>query len=60
LHSQSYTARQIVQDCGGDYLLTVKDNQSGIHKTLKQLWNGRQAASPPSDINAKCGSDTGD
>jgi hypothetical protein len=36
LHTQQETAREIVQEAGGDYLLTVKKNQRGIHKTLAQ------------------------
>ena len=59
LHTQVDTARQIVQDCGGDYLLTVKGNQKGINKTLQQLWNGRKAAFPPSAANATSGTDSG-
>ncbi len=51
LHSQVDTARQIVQGCGADYVLTVKGNQKGVGKTLQQLWNGRKAAFPPSDAN---------
>ena len=48
LNTQQETARQIVQDCGGDYVLTVKGNQPGISKTLTQLWNRAQGAFPPS------------
>ena len=40
LHTQTETAHQIVQDCGGDYVLTVKGNQKGIGETLQQLWEG--------------------
>jgi hypothetical protein len=32
LHTNQETARQIVQDLGADYLLTVKTNQSGLHE----------------------------
>ena len=56
LHTQVETARQIVQDCGGDYVLTVKGNQKGIGETLQQLWEGgRKAAFPPSALNAGSG-----
>jgi hypothetical protein len=48
LHTQVETARQIVQDCGGDYVLTVKGNQKGIGKTLQQLWKGAHGAFSPS------------
>jgi hypothetical protein len=60
LHTQVDTARQIVQDCGGDYLLTVKGNQKGLQKTLQQLWDGRKAAFPPSTTHTTGGSNPGD
>jgi hypothetical protein len=34
LHTQAETARIIVQEKGGDYLLSVKGNQAGIAETL--------------------------
>jgi hypothetical protein len=43
VNTQIETARQVVQDCGGDYLLTVKGNQKGLGETLDQLWAGAQA-----------------
>ena len=33
LHTQTETARDIVLERGGDYLLTVKDNQLKLHQT---------------------------
>jgi hypothetical protein len=48
LHTQAETARQVVQDCGGDYALTVKGNQKGLSETLKQLWEGSHSAFSPS------------
>jgi hypothetical protein len=51
LHTQVETARQIVQDCGGDYVLTVKGNQKGIGETLQKLWDGRQGAFSPSALD---------
>jgi predicted transposase YbfD/YdcC len=48
LNTQKETARQVVQDCGGDYLLTVKGNQKGIGQTLNQLWAGAHSAFSPS------------
>ena len=36
LHTQDETARQIVQEAGGDYLLTVKANQKKLRQTLAQ------------------------
>jgi hypothetical protein len=37
LHTQNPSAREIVQDCGGDYLMTVKANQKGLLKNLRQV-----------------------
>jgi hypothetical protein len=37
LHTNQQTARQIVQDLGAAYLLTVKTNQPGLHQTARQL-----------------------
>jgi hypothetical protein len=48
LNTQQETSRQVVQDCGGDYVLTVKGNQKGIGRTLDQLWAGAHSAFPPS------------
>ncbi len=36
LHTQQDTGRQIVQEAGGDYLLTVKANQKELRQTLAQ------------------------
>jgi hypothetical protein len=55
LHTQVETARQIVQDCGGDYVLTVKGNQKGIGRTLEQLWDGAQGAFSPSALGIGSG-----
>jgi hypothetical protein len=35
LHTQKATAAQIVQEAGGDYLLSVKGNQGSLQKTLE-------------------------
>jgi hypothetical protein len=40
LNTQAETARVIVQDKGGDYLFTVKGNQSGVKKNVSQLHRG--------------------
>jgi len=48
LNTQQETARQVVEDCGGDYVLTVKGNQKGIAQTLDQLWAGAHGAFSPS------------
>jgi hypothetical protein len=47
LHTQQKTARSVVLEGGGDYLLTVKDNQEGLHDTLKTLVPPVPAAFPP-------------
>jgi len=36
LHTQKATAAQIVQEAGGDYLLSVKGNQPGLENTLEK------------------------
>ena len=51
LNTQTETARQVVQTCGGDYVLTVKGNQKGLSETLEQLWNGARGAFPPSALD---------
>jgi hypothetical protein len=49
LHTQSETARHLVQEAGADYLFTVKNNQKGLRRTLGQLLAPAQAgAFPPS------------
>ena len=45
LHTQDETARQILHQQGGDFLLTVKANQLTVHKTLENLF-AKQAFSP--------------
>jgi len=37
LHTQSDTARHLVQERGGDYLFTVKDNQPTLRQTVQTL-----------------------
>ncbi len=48
LHTQTETARALVQEAGADYLLTVKDNQKGIRRTLRTLFAAAPAAFSPS------------
>src|SRR5271157_4511333 len=48
LHTQTETGLDAVQEHGADYLLTVKDNQPGIHETIKKLLPEIPAAFPPS------------
>jgi hypothetical protein len=48
LHTQTETARLIVQDRGADYLLTVKGNQPTVAESVQQLHTGLQHAFSPS------------
>jgi hypothetical protein len=57
LHTQMETAGRIVQEAGGDYLLTVKDNQRGIRRTVQQLMAGAPASFSPSASDADSGVD---
>ncbi len=52
LHTQQETAREIVQEAGGDYLLTVKKNQRGIRHTLAQALADIPASFSPSAQHA--------
>ena len=47
LHTQTQTARDIVLEGGGDYLLTVKDNQLKLHQNIQKLLPAPQADFPP-------------
>lgn len=47
LHTQSQTGLDLVQEHGAHYTLTVKDNQPGIHDTIKKLLPEIPAAFPP-------------
>jgi hypothetical protein len=51
LHTQTETALDLVQEHGAHYTLTVKDNQPGIHETIKKLLPDIPAAFPPSGID---------
>ena len=51
LHTQTETALDLVQKHGAHYTLTVKDNQPGIHETIKKLLPEIPAAFPPSGID---------
>jgi len=50
LHTQSDTARTLLQEAGADYIFTVKDNQKGLRRTLGQVLAPARAgaAFPPS------------
>ena len=54
LHTQDATARQVLYEQGGDYLLTVKANQPTVQETLENLFR-KQAFSPSAH-----GADPGD
>jgi len=45
MHTQDETAKQILFEGGGDYLLTVKGNQSTLERDLKKLFE-KQSFSP--------------
>jgi hypothetical protein len=61
LHTQHETAKQILLEGGGDYLLTVKANQSTLEKTLAHLFV-KQSFSPSAhtqDAGAQTGAQPG-
>ena len=49
LHTQVETACQLVQESGADYMLTIKDNQKGVRRTVKTLFAATPAAFSPSE-----------
>ena len=56
LHTQQDTGRQIVQEAGGDFLLTVKANQKELRQTLaKRLPASEQLFSPSTTLAAPLG-----
>jgi len=58
LHTQQGTARPIVQEAGGDFLLTVKANQNELRQTLAQrLPTSEQLFSPSTTLAAPLGPD---
>jgi hypothetical protein len=52
LNTQDETARAIVLEGGGHYLLTVKGNQPTVEANIKKLVPAPQADFPPSGTNA--------
>jgi len=48
LHTQDQTARIVVQERGGDYLMTVKGNQPGVAAELKKRRNSLRRSFSPS------------
>ena len=59
LHTQIETAQDLVTEHGGDYLFTVKDNQSGLKKRLQHMLPAGLAGFPPSANHAAGVVDTG-
>ena len=53
LHTQTQTARDIVLEGGGDYLLTVKDNQQKLHQNIQKLLPAPKADFPPLEADAR-------
>jgi predicted transposase YbfD/YdcC len=51
LNTQTETARIIVQEQGGDFLLTVKGNQPGVAANVKKLYSSLARAFSPSGQN---------
>ena len=50
LHTQKLSAREIVQDCGADYLMTVKANQKGLLQNMREVHAAHKTGSfPPSN-----------
>jgi hypothetical protein len=47
LNTQDQTARIVVQEKGGDYLFTVKGNQPGVAKNVRQLYGSLARAFSP-------------
>jgi hypothetical protein len=52
-HTQVETVRQILYEQGGDYVLTVKENQKGLFDTLATLFT-EQRFSPSTDGGHAC------
>lgn len=48
MHTQTETARIVVQEKGGDYLFTVKGNQKGVADNARQLHQNLSRAFSPS------------
>jgi hypothetical protein len=49
LHTQDETARAIVLEAGGDFLLTCKKNQSTLWATIQKKVAAPQADFPPGE-----------
>ena len=60
LHTQTDTARDLVLEHGGDYLLTVKGNQGGLKRRLQRVLPADEAGFSPSAHHGPRGMDSGD
>jgi hypothetical protein len=60
LHTQSATACALLQQAGADYMLTVKDNQKGIRRTLRTRFSATPAGFSPSTDHIDDGMDRRD
>jgi len=47
LHTQAQTARTVVLEAGGHYLLTVKDNQPALRANIEKKVAAPKADFPP-------------
>jgi hypothetical protein len=52
LHTQTQTARDIVLQAGGHYLLTTKDNQPTLRQNIEKLLPAPKADFPPLETDA--------
>ena len=59
LHTQDETARRVVLDAGGDYLLTVKKNQPTLLANLQNKVTAPQADFPPTTSDVDPGTHAG-
>jgi hypothetical protein len=55
LHTQTQTARDLVQRAGADYLLTAKDNQIGVERRIESMFTALPAGFPPSTSHTQPG-----
>jgi hypothetical protein len=60
MHTQDETGRDLVLEHGADYLLTVKDNQTSVHRAIEQLILAPEADFPPSGALADPSPHSGD
>jgi len=59
LHTQHETARAVVWEGGGDYLLTVKDNQPTVRANIQKLVPAPLALFSPSTESTELGRSQG-